>query len=153
MTIESSKYIHRIETLQKIPAKHKFISFEPLLSEIYLYYTTWTAGENYPFRSENYLKGIDWVIVGGESGPGAREMKREWVDDIFLVAKNSNIPFFFKQWGSHKNSQHWITDKLYTDYLSYKQFPAEIAKLMEGKNSQVNSSRKVQKLPSNLHQD
>jgi len=119
VTIESSKYLHRAETLQKIPAKHKFISFEPLVSQINL-------------LSEN-LNDIDWVIVGGESGPKAREMKREWVDDIFLVAKNSNIPFFFKQWGSHKYSQHWIEDKLYTYYLSYKQFPEEIANLMECK--------------------
>jgi protein gp37 len=99
------------------------------------------------------LNGIDWVIVGGESGPAARPMLEDWVIDIRDQCLQTNTPFFFKQWGSHKNSQHWITDKLYTDYLSYKQFPAEIAKLMEGKNSQVNSSRKVQKLPSNLHQD
>jgi len=119
VTVESSKYLHRAETLQKIPAKHKFISFEPLLDDVV---------------SHTLLsKDIEWVIVGGESGPGAREMKREWVDNIFREAVNFNIPFFFKQWGSHKNSQHWITDKLYTNYLSYKQFPPEIQKLMEGK--------------------
>jgi len=45
------------------------------------------------------LHGIDWVIVGGESGPGAREMKEEWVQDVRWQCRNRNIPFFFKQWG------------------------------------------------------
>jgi len=84
VTVENNKYKYRIETLKRIPAKIKFISFEPLLSSI----------------DELDLSNIHWVIVGGESGNKAREMKCKWVDEIFYECKKQNIPFFFKQWGT-----------------------------------------------------
>jgi len=83
VTVESNLHIDRIKYLVKSGAKIKFLSLEPLLSDI----------PNLP------LDGIDWVIVGGESGPGARPIKYKWVKDIQLQCQNKNVAFFFKQWG------------------------------------------------------
>ena len=69
--------------LNQTCAKIKFLSLEPLLG---------------PLPNLN-LVDIDWVIVGGESGPGAREMKKEWVDEIRNICCKEQVPFFFKQWG------------------------------------------------------
>jgi protein gp37 len=83
VSVENQRVLQRVKDLQKVPAKVRFLSVEPLLEEI----------PNLP------LKGIHWVIVGGESGPGARPIHSEWVTGIrdqCLVAK---VPFFFKQWG------------------------------------------------------
>jgi len=83
VTVEEKDYSYRIEHLKKTDAKIKFLSLEPLLSPI----------------TNLHLEGIDWVIVGGESGPKARPMKKEWVFDIKNQCQSKNIPFFFKQWG------------------------------------------------------
>jgi protein gp37 len=83
VTVESKMHINRIEALRHSGALVKFLSIEPLLSEL---------------KNLN-LNGIDWVIVGGESGPGARPMKESWVLDIKEICKDQNVPFFFKQWG------------------------------------------------------
>jgi protein gp37 len=83
VTVENSNYTYRIEDLKKTHAKIKFLSLEPLLSPI----------------SNLQLNGIDWVIVGGESGPNARPMKKEWVIDIKNQCQIEKVPFFFKQWG------------------------------------------------------
>jgi protein gp37 len=83
VSVESAKYIYRIDHLRNTPARIKFLSIEPLLGPIV----------------ELNLSGIDWVIVGGESGPGAREMKEPWVIRIRDVCREQKIPFFFKQWG------------------------------------------------------
>lgn len=82
-SIESEKYLGRADVLKQTGAKVKFLSLEPLLG---------------PLPSLN-LEGIDWVIVGGESGPGARPMKEEWVTEIRDNCTDSGVPFFFKQWG------------------------------------------------------
>lgn len=82
-SVESQKYLKRIEHLQGIDAKIKFISFEPLLNEI----------------NDLNLENIQWVIVGGESDPHPRGMKAAWVDKIHNECKSKKIPFFFKQWG------------------------------------------------------
>ena len=82
-SIENALYTYRIKPLRKIPAKIRFISLEPLIGPI-------------PRIS---LQGINWVIVGGESGPGSRPMKPEWVRDIRDQCLLQNVPFFFKQWG------------------------------------------------------
>ena len=87
VSVETEKYKFRIEYLKKIPAKIRFISFEPLLGQINL--------------DKKSLNGIDWVIVGGESGPRARRMRKEWVDKIFVACKKAGVPFFFKQWGTY----------------------------------------------------
>jgi len=83
VTVENAEYLFRIEDLKSTPARIKFISFEPLLG---------------PMPRLN-LKGIDWVIVGGESGPHARPIKAEWVTDIRDQCLNEGVNFFFKQWG------------------------------------------------------
>jgi len=83
VTVENIACINRITALQNTTAKIKFLSMEPLLEPI----------ENLD------LRGIDWVIVGGESGFGARPMKEEWVTDIKLQCEANGVPFFFKQWG------------------------------------------------------
>lgn len=83
VTVENEHNKHRINDLIKTPAHLKFLSLEPLLS---------------PLDNLN-LMDIDWVIVGGESGPGSRPIKEEWVIDIKTQCENQDIPFFFKQWG------------------------------------------------------
>lgn len=82
-SVENADYVDRVRILQQIPAKIRFLSVEPLLGPI----------PRLP------LTKIDWVIVGGESGPGARPMKEEWVIQIRDRCNKYSVPFFFKQWG------------------------------------------------------
>jgi len=89
VSVENSDYKFRISNLQKVPAAVRFLSVEPLLGPV-------------PRLS---LQGIDWVIVGGESGPKAREMKVEWVKSIRDKCISYDIPFFFKQWGGTRKSK------------------------------------------------
>jgi protein gp37 len=83
VSVESAEYVYRIKYLRNTRASIKFLSLEPLLSPL----------PNLP------LKGIDWVIVGGESGPHARTMKPQWVRQIRAQCIAEKVPFFFKQWG------------------------------------------------------
>jgi len=83
VTVESGKYLDRIDALRPVPAAVKFISFEPLLGEI-------------PSLD---LTGIDWAIVGGESGSGARKMEESWVMSIKDACDAQGVIFYFKQWG------------------------------------------------------
>jgi protein gp37 len=83
VSVESERYSFRIDDLRRTGARIKFLSIEPLLG---------------PIPSLD-LENIDWVIVGGESGPGARPMERSWVVDIRKQCKRARVPFFFKQWG------------------------------------------------------
>jgi protein gp37 len=83
-SVENSAYLDRIHMLQRIPAQVKFLSIEPLLGRI----------------PDLPLKSIDWVIVGGESGPNARRMEPEWVRIVRDQCIRRGVPFFFKQWGA-----------------------------------------------------
>ena len=83
VSVENNEYSYRIEHLKQTGAHVKFLSLEPLLGPI----------------SSLDLTNIDWVIVGGESGPGARPMKEEWVLEIRDKCVAAGVPFFFKQWG------------------------------------------------------
>ena len=83
VTVEKADYKDRIFYLHETPAAVKFLSLEPLLGPM----------------PDIPLEGIDWVIVGGESGPGAREMKKDWAADVRDQCMAANVPFFFKQWG------------------------------------------------------
>jgi protein gp37 len=83
VSVETAKYSHRIDHLRQTGAKVKFLSLEPLLGPL----------------PNLKLKGIDWVIVGGESGPGARPILKEWVTDIRDQCRRRSVSFFFKQWG------------------------------------------------------
>ena len=83
VSVENKDYTVRIDQLRKTGAKIKFLSLEPLLGSLH----------------DLDLTGIDWVIVGGESGPGARPIEPSWVIDIRDQCKRAEVPFFFKQWG------------------------------------------------------
>lgn len=83
VSVESSKYLSRIEDLRGTGAKIRFLSIEPLLGPL----------------PDIDLRGVDWVIVGGESGPGARPMQAVWVTEIRDQCRRAGVPFFFKQWG------------------------------------------------------
>lgn len=82
-SVEDGRVLDRIDVLRQVPAAVRFISFEPLIGSV--------AGAD--------LTGIDWAIVGGESGPGARPMEAEWVEEILRVCRRFGVAFFFKQWG------------------------------------------------------
>jgi protein gp37 len=86
VSVENNKYSYRIEDLRHVDAKIRFLSLEPLIGPI----------------PELDLEGISWVIVGGESGPGARPLKEEWVKTIRDCCIEQGVPFFFKQWGGYK---------------------------------------------------
>lgn len=83
VSVENSDYLFRIDHLRQTDAHVKFVSFEPLIGPIY----------------DLDLEGIDWVIVGGESGPKARPIDPDWVREIRDRCLSAKIPFFFKQWG------------------------------------------------------
>ena len=88
VSVENADYVGRIDDLRNTHAWIKFLSLEPLLGPL----------------PDLKLEGIDWVIVGGESGPGARPMERAWVVDIRHQCWSARVPFFFKQWGGvHKS--------------------------------------------------
>lgn len=90
VTIENFKVLNRIDLLRDTSAKIKFVSFEPLLT---------------PLPDIN-LENINWGIVGGESGPNARTMQKEWVLDILAQCKKSGVKFFFKQWGGKNKKKN-----------------------------------------------
>ena len=99
VSVEHERVEGRIDHLRTVPAKLRFLSCEPLIG---------------PLDNLN-LEGIHWVIVGGESGPRAREMKREWVTGIKRQCEDANVAFFFKQWGGvrkHLNGRE-LDGKLY----------------------------------------
>jgi protein gp37 len=90
VSVESQAYKFRIDHLRQTDARVKFLSLEPLLGPL-------------PYLN---LNNIDWVIVGGESGPHARPLDAEWVLDIRQQCINSNVPFFFKQWGGKNKKKN-----------------------------------------------
>jgi len=83
VTVENDQHMDRIDRLREVPAAVRFLSLEPLLGPL----------------SELNLSNIDWVIVGGESGPGARSMDPSWVLDLRDQCLDAGVAFFFKQWG------------------------------------------------------
>ena len=92
-SVENADYLDRIDELRKVKATVRFISFEPLLGSV--------------ARAD--LTGIQWAIVGGESGPRARLMREEWVEEIEASCRKAKVAFFFKQWGGvrkHRTGRH-----------------------------------------------
>ena len=83
VSVEDSRVLSRVDDLRKVAAAIRFLSCEPLIGSL----------------GTIDLTDIHWVIVGGESGPGARPMKIEWVREIFRTCRKHDVPFFFKQWG------------------------------------------------------
>jgi protein gp37 len=103
VSVEDRKYgLPRVTHLQQTPAKVRFLSIEPLLEDL----------------GEIGLDGISWVIVGGESGPGARPMKREWVVSIRRQCREQKVPFFFKQWGGVRKARNGrlLDGRTYNEY-------------------------------------
>ena len=90
VTVENQECAFRINHLKRVPASVKFLSLEPLLGPIH----------------QLQLDGIDWVIVGGESGPRARPVKADWIRDIRDQCVREGVAFFFKQWGGHYKSRN-----------------------------------------------
>ena len=84
VTVEMQRTLSRIDNLRHLPASVRFLSCEPLLEDL----------------GHMDLEGVDWIIVGGESGTQARPMKEEWVLNIKRQAEEQDIAFFFKQWGT-----------------------------------------------------
>lgn len=103
VTVESNKYVNRIDILRKTKAKIKFLSLEPLLSDL----------------PDLNLDWISWAIVWWESWPWSREIKKEWVLDIMKKCKKSKVPFFFKQWGGINKKKSWNL----LDWKVYQEFP------------------------------
>lgn len=90
VSIESQKYVYRIDNLRNVPSAVRFLSIEPLISKI----------------DNMNLKNIDWVIVGGESGPKSRKLEEKWVIQIKDICEKYKVPFFFKQWGGTRKSEN-----------------------------------------------
>ena len=89
VSVETAEYAFRVDCLRETPAQVKFLSLEPLLG---------------PIPNLN-LQGIDWVIVGGESGPSARPMEADWARELRETCLRENVPFFFKQWGGRNKKK------------------------------------------------
>lgn len=104
VSVEATEYVDRIDCLRQTDAHIKFLSLEPLLGPL----------------PELNLVNIDWVIVGGESGPKARPMRTEWVIDIRDQCHLAGVPFFFKQWGGrNKKAAGRLLER-----RTYDEFPA-----------------------------
>lgn len=111
VTVESQEYVERIKLLKNCGAVIKFLSLEPLLSAL----------------PNLDLRNIDWVITGGESGPGARAINPTWVVEIRDQCINSDVPFFFKQWGGVRKKR---TGSL-LEGIEWKQTPNNISQVAQ----------------------
>ena len=110
VSVENRKHgLPRIADLRSAPAEVRFLSVEPLLEDLGTF----------------DLTNISWVIAGGESGPGARLMAREWVISVRNQCKQARVPFFFKQWGGVRKSAtgRQLDGKTYNEYPQRVQFP------------------------------
>jgi protein gp37 len=104
VSVEDEKRMNRIDLLRQTKARIKFLSCEPLISEL----------------PNMKLKGIDWVIVGGESGRTPRPIEKKWVMDIKAQCTKADVAFFFKQWGgtNKKKSGRLLNGKIYSEMPS-----------------------------------
>ena len=108
VTVEDRKHgVPRIDHLRAVPAKVRFLSIEPLLEDL----------------GELDLTGIHWVIIGGESGPGFRPIRQEWVDPIIAQCRAAGVAVFFKQWGGVKTTSGGCA----INGTTIKEFPPSLA--------------------------
>ncbi len=112
-SVELRQYLSRLQPLRKIDVKVRFISFEPLLGPI----------------GETDLRGMSWAIVGGESGPNHREVKREWVRELRDQCLAQGVHFFFKQWGGPrpKSNGRRLDGRLWDEYPDPHALPMLVA--------------------------
>jgi protein gp37 len=111
VSVEDRKYgLPRINHLRATPARVRFLSIEPLLEDL----------------GTLDLSGINWVIVGGESGPGARPMQRAWVESIRRQCVTAGVSFFFKQWGGVQKGRNGrvLNERTYDDMPRQPTIPA-----------------------------
>lgn len=116
VTVENARHLDRIDDLRAVPAAVRFLLLEPLLGPL----------------PDIDLTNIDWVIVGGESGPGARPMQEDWATDIRNQCLAANVPFFFKQWGGvrKKAAGRMLENKTWDEMPDVvMQQPEEIAQI------------------------
>lgn len=119
VSVEDAQVVDRIKDLSCVPAQTRFLSCEPLIGPL----------------DELPLDGIHWVIVGGESGPGARPMEEEWVESIFEQCREQEAAFFFKQWGGVQKSR--------TGRLLHGRTYDEMPHTSDGIESQANTAEVV----------
>ena len=102
VSVEDVRVVERVEHLKAVPAAVRFLSLEPLIGPL----------------DDLALDGLHWVIVGGESGPGARPMKASWVKSIRRQCRAAAVPFFFKQWGGvfKKHSGRELDGRTYSEF-------------------------------------
>lgn len=134
VSVEDRKYgLPRVDDLREVPAVVRFLSIEPLLEDL----------------GRIDLSGISWVIVGGESGPGARPMRPEWVTSIRDQCRHQGVPFFFKQWGGVRK----VKNGRLLDGRTYDEYPQRLVpavpdrttrmEIAEGLSSLVESGREA----------
>ena len=101
-SVENADYLERLDVLRHVPARVRFVSFEPLLGPIV----------------DPDLSDIHWVIVGGESGPRARPMEAWWVEELRDACQRQGVAFFFKQWGGarKKSTGRLLDGRVWEDY-------------------------------------
>ena len=115
----------RIPILLQIPAAKRFVSIEPMLGPVDITKYLISGADGFPEEIEKHHDWLDQIIVGGESGPGSRPIKEEWVTNIRDQCVNSNIPFFFKQWGGvNKKKAGRLLENRTWDELPYQYKPA-----------------------------
>ncbi len=107
VSVEDMNVAERVDDLREVPAAVRFLSCEPLIG---------------PLEGLD-LSGIQWVIVGGESGPGARPMKEAWVQELKANCRKNQVPFFFKQWGGPIKSRTGRE----LDGQTYDEFPQVVS--------------------------
>jgi protein gp37 len=127
VSVEDKKYgLPRIEDLRNANASVRFLSVEPLLEDM----------------GRLDLRGIDWMIVGGESGAGARPMKKEWVLQLRDQCKRSGVPFFFKQWGGVRKAKAGRR----LEGKTYDEFPKRVRHPMMSAEHCVSAARNIEAL-------
>lgn len=117
-SVEDQKRLYRIDQLRECPAKIRFLSLEPLIEDLGII----------------NLEGIDWVIVGGESGKGFRPMPHEWARSIRDQCAYKGIPFFFKQSAAYKNETGTLLEETDGTFSKWHQFP-EVNEWIPGTDS------------------
>lgn len=125
VSVEDRKYgLPRIDDLRGAPAEVRFLSVEPLLESLGMV----------------NLNGISWVIVGGESGHGARPLKREWVTSVRDQCRSAGVPFFFKQWGGVRKS---VAGRE-LDGRTYDEYPERVFNPIPDTSERMNSVEEVE---------